>query len=84
MKGDVIMASAKIDTLKVNKNDGSTEIVYPVTLTKAVTDDAGKSLEEILDEIGTSGLNVTKITQAEYDDLSEDQQNTGAYLIIDA
>ena len=58
------MATAKIDTLRTNGSGGAVESVYPVTHTRAVTDDSGANLEDILKpatfdpttKTGTTGL----------------------------
>lgn len=129
-------STAKIDTLKTKIDDGSTQLIYPITSSKAVVDDDGTTVESRLVAVekkaetnqnafsnvivgdttiaadnetdsltliagenivltpnaendtitieasGGSDFNVTQKTQEEYEALSEEEQDNGAYIII--
>lgn len=52
------MAKAIIETAKTKTVDGELYYIYPSTLTKAVLDENGKTLDEKLNEIGTSNKQI--------------------------
>ena len=71
---------AKIDTLRVTDKDGQEHALYPRTTTKAVVNAVGKTVDQMLADYAIP----TFLTQEEYNALSEEEQNTGLYVITDA